>query len=355
MRRRCKLRAIEIIDVSKTYPRTSAPAVSNLTLRVQEGTLTSLLGPSGCGKTTILRMIAGFERPDQGEILLAGQTVCAPGIWVPPHERGIGMVFQDYALFPHLNVADNVKFGVKTKQKLERVHELLDLVNLSEFAHRFPHELSGGQQQRVALARALAPDPTVVLLDEPFSSLDASLKQQMRTDLRRIIKQCGATAILVTHDQKDALAISDQIVVLNAGQIQQQGTPQEIYALPKNSFVATFVGQSNLLQGELTADGAAVMTDIGRLPLAKRATNPSQKQVLVAIRPHDFCLATDGTIIGKISRLAYSGETIEAVVTTASPGEGTQLLVQLSANTQVSEGDRIQLTIRQSGIHLLSA
>lgn len=349
------MQAIEIIDVSKTYPRTSAPAVSNLTLQVQEGTLTSLLGPSGCGKTTILRMIAGFERPDQGEILLAEQAVCAPGVWLPPHKRGIGMVFQDYALFPHLNMADNVMFGLKTKQ-LERVHELLELVNLGEFAHRFPHELSGGQQQRVALARALAPNPTLVLLDEPFSSLDAGLKQQMRADLRRIIKQFGATAILVTHDQQDALAISDQIVVLNEGRLQQQGTPQEIYALPKNSFVASFVGQSNLLQGELCPDGATVITSIGRLPLPRRATNTTQKQVLVAIRPHDFCLAPDGPIAGKISQLAYTGETIEALIMTAGPGGSTQLLVvQLPANTPVSEGDRVQLAARQGAVHLLSA
>ena len=238
---------IELKAVRKTYLGNEEPAVKNLSLRVEKGSIITLLGPSGCGKTTTLRLIAGFERADSGSIALAGKIVSDSDTWIPPEKRGVGMVFQDYALFPHLNVFNNVGFGYKEKDREKRVYEVLALVNLRGYENRFPHELSGGQQQRVALARALARNPVVVLLDEPFSNLDADLRNQMRRDVASIIRNAGATAVFVTHDQKDALAVSDQVVVMKDGQIEQIGSPREIYQFPETEFVATFeIGRAHV-------------------------------------------------------------------------------------------------------------
>ena len=213
---------IHVEKVSKTYPGCASPALENMSLAVEEGEIVALLGASGCGKTTLLRLIAGFERPDQGEIALQGRTVAGDGIFVPPERRGVGMVFQDYALFPHLNVYRNIAFGLPRGRKTEAaVADMIAMVGLQGFERRLPAELSGGQQQRVALARALVRDPVVVLLDEPFSNLDTELRGQMRQEVRRLLRNTQATALLVTHDREDASRVADRLVLMDRDRTDQ--------------------------------------------------------------------------------------------------------------------------------------
>lgn len=235
----------------------AALAVDDVSFSLNEGDLLGLLGPSGCGKTTLLRLVAGFERPEIGEIELAGRTICGGGVWVPPEQRRVGVVFQDYALFPHLNVLENVQFGLKQlcrrgdlpkKQVKDLAGEAIALVGLSEMTRRYPHELSGGQQQRVALARALAPRPPLVLLDEPFSNLDVQVRLYLRQEVRDILKSIGASGIFVTHDQEEALAIGDKVAVMSEGQLVQIDEPEEIYHNPASRFIAEFVTQANFVK-----------------------------------------------------------------------------------------------------------
>jgi len=241
---------IQLTDISKRYG--DVNAVDHISLAVAQGEILVLLGPSGCGKTTTLRLIAGLERPDSGEVLLNGAVVAGKR-WVEPENRHIGLVFQDYALFPHLSVEANVNFGLRgwsRGDKSTRVNKLLDLVGLPNLGKRMPHELSGGQQQRVALARALAPKPDVILLDEPFSNLDAALRTQVRMEVRDILKETGTTAVFVTHDQEEALSLSDQVAVMFDGLIAQFGPPQQVYVHPSSPEVAAFVGEANFIPGE---------------------------------------------------------------------------------------------------------
>src|SRR5687767_14886550 len=225
-------------------------AVLESELCVERGEFVALLGPSGCGKTTLLRLVAGFERPDAGEIAIEDRPVFGPGVFVPAHARGIGMVFQEYALFPHLSVEQNVGFGVRRGDRRERVPELLRLVGLKQQAQRFPHELSGGQQQRVALARALAPEPSTVLLDEPWSSIDPILRGAMRDEIAAILRAAGVTVVLVTHDQEEAFSIADRVALMDSGHIVQVGTPEEMYYAPASRRVAEFVGATNFLPAD---------------------------------------------------------------------------------------------------------
>jgi iron(III) transport system ATP-binding protein len=237
-------------------------AVDEVELEVQRGEFLGVLGPSGCGKTTLLRLVAGFERPDRGGIEIDGRAVAGPRLSMPPEQRRIGMVFQESALFPHLDVTGNIGFGIARDGREVRVAELVALVGLAGLQRRMPHELSGGQQQRVALARALAPDPALILLDEPFSGLDATLRGQLRLEVRDILRSAGATALFVTHDQAEALEISDRVAVMRAGRIEQVSTPDQLYLRPVNRFVAGFVGEANLLPGEVRH--GEVITLIGR-------------------------------------------------------------------------------------------
>ncbi|NEQ97850.1 MAG: ABC transporter ATP-binding protein [Cyanothece sp. SIO2G6] len=271
-------------SVRHIFPGTSLPAVNQVSFSLQVGELLGLLGPSGCGKTTLLRLIAGFDRPQAGQVILDGVEVTGKNTWVPPEQRGIGMVFQDYALFPHLTVAQNVAFGLKhrrggvfsrdrlsAKAKRRRVAEMLDLVGLSGMASRYPHQLSGGQQQRVALARALAPNPPMVLLDEPLSNLDATVRLQLRQELRDILKSVGATGIFVTHDQEEALSVCDRVAVMSHGCLEQIGTPQELYCQPASRFIAEFIVQANFLPAY--SEGSMWMTELGQI--SKVAIHPS--------------------------------------------------------------------------------
>jgi len=254
-------------------------AIDAFTLDVEVGSLVALVGPSGCGKTTALRAIAGFEQPVSGRIRIRDELVSGDGVMVPPERRNVGMVFQDYALFPHISVEENVGYGVTGSDRVQRVNEVLALVGLDDRRDRFPHELSGGEQQRVALARALAPDPDVVLLDEPFSNLDAPHRERMRRELRKILKTARVTAILVTHDQAEALAIADVIAVMRKGRIRQVGAPDEVYAAPVSPWVAKFLGDAVLFEG--TVSGGSVSTVLGSV----LTSLPDGTSTKVMIRP----------------------------------------------------------------------
>ncbi|PZD72988.1 Sulfate/thiosulfate import ATP-binding protein CysA [Acaryochloris thomasi RCC1774] len=242
---------LQLEEITKSFSPKIPPAVDHVTLELEKGNILGLLGPSGCGKTTLLRIIAGFEQP-QGYLCLDGVLVCGQGVWVAPEHRSVGMVFQDFALFPHLTVGDNVGFGLQGSRKTgdlsRRVAEVMDLVGLRGMEKRYPHELSGGQQQRVALARALAPQPNLVLLDEPLSNLDVQVRLRLRQELRDILKIAGTSAVFVTHDQEEAMAMADQVAVMRAGKLEQVGRPEDIYQHPQSQFVAEFVTQANFLR-----------------------------------------------------------------------------------------------------------
>ncbi|MDG5766169.1 ABC transporter ATP-binding protein [Balneolales bacterium ANBcel1] len=261
--------------------------VNDVSFSANRHEIFALLGPSGCGKTTTLRMIAGFERPDRGEVILNNRTLVGGSTFVEPEERGIGFVFQDYALFPHLPVIRNVMFGLKNvprKHREERALEILCMMGLREFRDRSPFELSGGQQQRVALARAIAPTPELILLDEPFSNLDAVLRQSTRDEVRALLKKAGMSALLVTHDQEEALSFADRIAVMNEGRIEQIGTPEEVYYRPRTRFVAQFLGTTNLISAD--AIGATALTEFGRVNLDQ----PASGRVTLSIRPEHLTI-----------------------------------------------------------------
>jgi iron(III) transport system ATP-binding protein len=255
---------LELTGIHKSYG--SQPVLAGLDLSVAEGSFTSILGPSGSGKTTLLRVVAGFERADGGVVRLGSELVDDGDRYTPPDKRRIGFVPQDGSLFPHLSVEQNVGFGLPRRERRgRRVKALLEMVGLSGLERRYPHQLSGGQQQRVALARALAIEPALVLLDEPFASLDASLRASLRRDVRRVLKEAGATALLVTHDQDEALSLADRVAVLHGGRIGQYDTPQELYAHPSTPELAAGLGETNLLRGKARGDTAE--TPLGTLPL----------------------------------------------------------------------------------------
>jgi len=259
-------------------------ALDGVSLEVRPGELLALVGPSGCGKTSLLRLIAGFEKPDEGCILLNGRPVAGEAVFIPPEKRRVGMVFQDYALFPHLTVGDNVAFGLESREAREaETRRLLELVGLGGYGSRYPHELSGGERQRVALARALAPGPLVLLLDEPFSNLDSELRVQMREEVRALLGELGATAIFVTHDQEEALFMGDRLAVMSRGRVEQVGRPEEVFQDPATRFVAEFMGNADFLPGEVTREG--VQTEIGLL--RQPVDLPPGAPVEVALRADD--------------------------------------------------------------------
>ncbi|OYU18113.1 MAG: spermidine/putrescine ABC transporter ATP-binding protein [Rhodobacteraceae bacterium PARR1] len=279
---------IDLTSLSKSFGPT--PVVRDFDLTLEPGEFVSLLGPSGCGKTTVLRMVAGFETPDSGDIVIEGQSVLRQR----PSQRQIGMVFQSYALFPNLTVAENVAFGLKVAkvaagETLRRVEEMLEMVGLAAMRGRYPYQLSGGQQQRVALARAIAPRPRVLLLDEPLSALDAKIRVALRTEIRTIQRQLGITTLFVTHDQEEALSMSDRIVVMNGGRAEQIGTPEAIYNRPATRFVAGFIGTLNVIEGQVDrADGAFLICAGGRLALPDTFDEFAGQTLGVAIRPQSL-------------------------------------------------------------------
>jgi ABC-type Fe3+/spermidine/putrescine transport system ATPase subunit len=343
----------------------SEQAVDDVSLAVRQGEFVTLLGPSGCGKTTTLRCIAGLERPDGGEIRIGGDVVAAPahGIALPPEHRNIGMVFQSYAVWPHMTVFDNVAYGLRVRRApaaaiRQRTMRALELVSLGHMADRYATKLSGGQRQRVALARAIVYEPRVVLFDEPLSNLDAKLREQMRVELVRLQKEVGITSIYVTHDQSEALVMSDRVVVMNQGVIQQIGDPQTIYARPVNAFVANFIGVANLMEGAcLGRDGDLCALEIpvgeGRPPLRLCAAGADRavkgQRLILGIRPEDIALhqsapADDGLnrLEGAVIDTVYLGNFLECRVRVGSH----ELGVQLDHFEQLTPGQRVFLTFR---------
>ena len=324
--------AVRLEGVAKHYA--GVEAVQDVSVAVESGEFVTFLGPSGCGKTTSLRMIAGFVRPSRGRVLIADRDVTA----LPPHLREVGLVFQNYALFPHMTVGDNVAFGLKmrevaTAERAGRVREALDLVRLGHMPTRFPRQLSGGQQQRVALARALVIRPAVPLLDEPFGALDRQLRDHMRIELRSLQQRLGISTIFVTHDQDEALSMSDRIVVMNAGRIEQVGTPAEVYERPRTRFVASFMGRSNLLAARVTAvDTGGTRIRIGSLELtAPPGTLAVGAEVTAIIRPERVAVVAAGpqAHCGRITAISYLGASFEAQVEIA----GTILQISVPNNS----------------------
>jgi iron(III) transport system ATP-binding protein len=288
-------------SLSKSYG--GVCALRDFSVSVMPGEVLALLGPSGCGKTTVLRLIAGFERPDGGRIAIGERTMAGLGTHVPAEARHVGMVFQHYALFPHLSVAGNIGYGLRGSDRRGTVGAMLEVVGLSGLEARMPHQLSGGQQQRVALARALAPRPAVLLLDEPFSNLDADLRGVMRTQVREILKRVGTTALFVTHDQEEALFMGDRVAIMNAGRLEQAAEPEALYLAPATRFVAEFIGHASFLHASVT--DAGLDTELGLVPQSVNA--PRGTPVEAVARPDDLLLSSDPSGNGRIIGRAFRG------------------------------------------------
>jgi iron(III) transport system ATP-binding protein len=337
------LATIELLGVRRRFG--AAVALDGLDLRVDDGEVVALLGPSGSGKTTALRLVAGFDRPDAGCVMLGGRPVAdaARAVWVPPEGRGVGMVFQDLALFPHLTVAQNVGFGLRlgsSRERADQVGRMLGMVGIAELAGRYPHELSGGQQQRVALARALTPGPGVVLLDEPFASLDAALRGQLCEEVGRILRDAGATAIFVTHDQDEALALADRVAVLDRGRVEQVDTPHRVYHTPTTRFVAGFVGQADFVPAWATGD--RLETELAQLENPGLAAGAAAE---VMVRPDQVALTPDPAGTAVVLAHRFRGAADAYTLTLPS---GRQLHCEQLAGEPLPIGARVRPTLRPS-------
>jgi len=326
---------LTLTGVSKAFG--EVRAVVDVSLQLRRGRLLTLIGPSGCGKTTILRLIAGLEVPDQGEIRIGDAIVAGNGTFVPPEQRDAGVVFQDYALFPHLTVLQNATFGLTRLPRGardQRARELLTALGLQGLEARYPHQLSGGQQQRVALARALAPRPTLLLLDEPLSNLDAHIRTQMRHELQTVLTQQQVTALMVTHDQEEALSMADDVAVLRNGRIEQRGSPEEVYRRPRTAFVAAFLGATNLLPGR--ARDGVVETPLGPV----RVPTPDGPTTL-SLRPEDLRIADQGLFRGEIVHRSFRGHDVNYVVRVGD----VLVKVLTDCHADYFPGDRVALEL----------
>jgi len=321
---------LEFLSVTKRFGSTTA--LDGASLAVGAGEFVALLGPSGCGKTTALRVAAGFERPDSGRVEIDCATAAADGVFVAPERRAVGMVFQDYALFPHLDVAANVGFGLPRRDRAQRVRELLALVGLERMGERSPAELSGGQQQRVALARALAPSPKLVLLDEPWSAIDALLREEMREELARVLREQGVTVVLVTHDREEAFTLADRIALMRDGRVVQCGTPEELYFRPADRWAARFVGASNMVPAEL----ARRLGANGDMP-----TDVDE----VLLRPERIGLEIDPSGPAEVVHRTFLGHDVLYRVRLT---DGTLLAAQRPSNEHVPLGSRVQVRLHQA-------
>lgn len=319
-------------------------AVNGLSMRLAKGSIGCLLGPSGCGKTTALRCIAGFEPVDEGSIRAHGRLLASPGFHAAPESRQIGMVFQDYALFPHLTVLDNVAFGLHRmdrSRRTRRAEEILDTVGLAEHRGNYPHQLSGGQQQRVALARALAPEPEIVLLDEPFSSLDVELRERLGIEVRTVLKTLNTTALLVTHDQQEAFAVADLVGVMRDGRLEQWDAPYQLYHRPATRFVADFIGQGVFITGEVVAPGT-VQTEIGVVRANGSGRWHTGRHVDLLLRPDDVIHDDASTLRAEVCQRAFRGA--EFLYTLRLPS-GVHLLSLVPSHHDHAVGERIGIRI----------
>ena len=355
--------ALAAIGLSKSFG--GAVAVRDASFDVQRGEIVALLGPSGCGKSTTLRLIAGFERPDSGAVQISGDIVVDDTRWRPPERRRIGMVPQDFALFPHLSVADNIAFGLRgghrawwtrplrrfrRSQAPPRVTEMLELVGLHGFAHRFPHELSGGEAQRVALARALAPQPAAVLLDEPFSNLDQNLRASLRLAMRRILKAADTAAVFVTHDREEALSLADRVAVMRDGQIEQIGPPDEIYYRPRTRFIGSFVGDANIIPGQPLRGGA--QTELGFVLLVDPPEHAGADSLDILLRPEQLALKqTDADDPARASVISSEYYGHDQVVRVRLPS-GAEVEARLRTDVVWQPGDSVSVVVLDDGIAL---
>jgi iron(III) transport system ATP-binding protein len=364
---------LQLRNITKTYPNRSTSSfnsqptvvLDNVSLTLEHGELLSLLGPSGCGKTTLLRIVAGFEAISQGIVEIAGKVVCTNCDALAAEKRNTGMVFQDYALFPHLTVAENIAFGLKNQGKkpqksilpakklfnikiTQRVAEVLELVGLSGLEKRYPHQLSGGQQQRIALARALAPQPALILLDEPLSNLDVQVRHRLRGEIRAILKAAGTSAIFVTHDREEALAISDKIAVMRQGKIEQVGTPEEIYLNPASRFVAEFVTQANFLPA--SRQGQVWQTEIGEIAISEanfihnneHSTGISSQEGDLMLRQEDITLLPDPSSPIVVSERQFLGREYHYCVETTS---GKKIHARSNLQQAIAVGTKVSLSL----------
>ncbi len=352
-----------VLEIRHVYKRFDDPGwvVEDCSLSVEAGEILYVLGPSGSGKTTLLRLISGFEMPERGEIAQGGQVISRPGIGLPPERRRIGMVFQDYAIFPHLTVRGNVAFGLarpfaerffralqsrlgndpaperglSPAEQEQRLEEMFELTGLKGFEHRYPHELSGGQQQRVALARALALRPELILLDEPFSNLDAALRHRIREEVKTVLQGSGATSILVTHDQEEAINMADRIAVMNRGRLEQVGTADELLHAPTSRFVADFVGLSGFVRGEIS--GKKVKTELGTFPLPPDVSVPASRAVDVLLRPDHLQPGRDGRgTRARVIKTDFVG--VQTLYTLALPS-GAKIQALFPGHPHLAPGD----------------
>jgi iron(III) transport system ATP-binding protein len=348
---------LQLNHITKKFPNSAVVALDNVNLTLEPGQLLGLLGPSGCGKTTLLRIIAGFEDISQGTVKIGGQTVSSDCYSLPPEKRNTGMVFQDYALFPHLTVAENIAFGLKNKQPSKikklfkfslsdrktidhRVRQVLELVGLTGLEKRYPHQLSGGQQQRISLARALAPQPELILLDEPLSNLDVQVRHRLREEIRCILKAAGTSAIFVTHDREEALAISDQIAVMRNGKLEQVGTPEEIYIQPASRFVAEFVTQANFLPAR--RQGQVWTTEIGEIEILNGEIISNCDRADLMVRQEDIVLTPDTASQIVVRERQFLGREYHYCLETAS---GKRLHARTNLNNAVPVGTNVHLSL----------
>jgi iron(III) transport system ATP-binding protein len=329
--------ALQVDSITKSFAGTTV--VKNISLEAEAGEFMTLLGPSGCGKTTTLRLLAGFEQPDSGTITIKGQTVASRNVFLPAEKRKVGMVFQDYALFPHLNVSGNVSFGLSGQRKdnQKRAEAMLEMVGLGGYGARMPYELSGGQQQRVALARALAPQPDIMLLDEPFSNLDAALRTQVRGEVRSILREAGTTTIFVTHDQEEALSLSDKVAVIFEGKLHQLGTPSELYTRPVSKQVASFIGEANILPAQ--GYGSRADSALGR----HRLLSPKEGAIEVLIRPDMLHLQpTDEGTAATVRWREYYGHNQRIGLKLE---DGTELVARVDTQIMYNVGQQVRVSV----------
>ncbi len=347
---------LEIDNVTKRFRSSGGEALKNITLDVEEGELLALIGESGSGKTTLLRLIAGLESPSSGSIRLRGEMIVGPHTFVPPEKRKIGMVFQEYALFPHMTVEKNISYGLHKMEAAagrKRMLEVLKWVSMSDLANRYAHELSGGQQQRAALARALAPNPGIILLDEPFSHLDGVLKDQMREELRTILKKSGTTAVFVTHDTMDALSVSDRIALLQDGELQQIGKPRDLYEKPSNLYTAGFLGKINLVRGYCTPEG--ILTDFGNFPVKNQGMEG--QEVILTIRPEHVkpgvCPTTD--LKGVLFHTSYQGDHQLVHLRPSVRSSPSRIIIKTPSTFDFANGEVVKFRVDTNFINIFPA
>ena len=352
---------VKLVNLAKSFPvfgkNEEFFAVDHINLEVAPGEMVTLLGPSGCGKTTILRMLAGFEVPTEGSVIIGDQTVNT----IPPNKRNVGMMFQSYALFPHMSVFENIAYGLKLKKLPkaeieEKVSSVMELMKIEEFASRMPNQLSGGQQQRVALSRAVVTEPSILLFDEPLSKLDAKLREYMRDELRNIQQRVGITSIYVTHDQTEAMAISDKVVIMRAGKIEQEGSATEIYTNPSNKFVADFMGSANFVSATVTKKGgdawkALILGQEFSLPVP---SNPNAEKYVCMLRPESASISTEGKIKALVKSRTYLGQVIQYVLEVN--GESFRIIDYLYHDHGIYEvGSELPLSLIDKSFRLLQS